>query len=91
MWFDANAALAELAGDRVEPPDPFGFNDGQDRAKEPCARVAHVAHVARGQTPNPEAETKARAGCVVFLADWRARPRRGFRGLSIETRDGGVN
>lgn len=89
MWFDANAALAELAGDRAEPANPPEFNGGQDRATEPCARVAPVARVARGQTPNPKAEAKAGAGSVVSLEAWRTRPRRGFRGRSTETRKGG--
>ena len=80
MWFNAQAALAEIEGAAMLPSKPM------------CnlPRVAHVAHVARPQASEPESpprefrETEAFpygfaigetprtwTGRVVSLADWR--------------------
>lgn len=57
MWFDAQAALAELEGGDMPPSDPPAHVArvapvARDEKPEPC--VAHVERVARPQPPNPE-------------------------------------
>lgn len=84
MWFDAQAALEELAGDYMSPADPPTQSARPTpvaQAEKPEPRVAHVAHVARPRTPDsetlphgmtPEGRPKTWTGRVVSLEDWRA-------------------
>ena len=55
MWFDAQAALAELAGGDMPPVDPPARQSApKERAETLKHRVAHVAHVARPPAPETE-------------------------------------
>lgn len=80
MWFDARAALAEIEGGALPPSEPapepaqVSRNVQADNVA-PFAmltpRVAHVAHVARPLTRNPETAPSTWTGRVVSLAAWR--------------------
>lgn len=92
MWFDANAALAELTGCRSRSTDASILSCIQERTKAPETetRVAHVARVARLSSRASDLEAcaqnrneigKPRPSCVIYLEDWRKnqrqRPRSG--------------
>ncbi len=80
MWFDARAALAEIEG-RALPsskPAPEPAQDSRRAQADNVAPfatltppVAHVAHVARPLTRNPETALRTWTGRVVSLAAWR--------------------
>ena len=68
MWFDAYAALKQLGGGDVPPPDPA----------PQVAQVAQVAHVARPHPPKSgisagsmTGETIARAGASEVFAPYK--------------------
>lgn len=82
MWFDAQAALAELAGGDMPPADPpVRQSAPKERAEKPKPRVAYVARVARPPAPEgetfphgmtPEGRPRTWTGRVVSLEEWRA-------------------
>ena len=83
MWFDAQAALAELAGGDMppsDPPEPVADVTPVAQAGKAEPRVAHVARVARPPAPDsetfphgttPEGRPKTWTGRILSLDDWR--------------------
>jgi hypothetical protein len=83
MWFDAQAALAELVGDDMPPSDPpasVAHCAPVAQAEQPESCVAPVARVARPPTLDseafphgmtPEGRPRTWTGRIVSLDDWR--------------------
>lgn len=75
MWFDAQAALAEIEGGALPPSDPALAKNEASLCTKPdkasplpptVPRVAQVAQVARHLTRNPEAAPDTETGAEPF-------------------------
>lgn len=81
MWFDVQAALAEIEGGDIPAPEAYPPATSATPATKP-ARVANVASVATPPAQHPEADTPKAASRVARVASV-ATPEAFPHGVSI--------